>query len=192
MKALIVYAHPNPKSLNHAILEAAKAALEARGAEVKVADLYALNFDPVLRAADFEANQGGQPLPEVAAQQELVRWADHLIFVYPLWWVDRPAILKGWVDRVFSYGFAYAYGEAGIDGLLAGKKALAFTTAGTPDLVPTQATRVAAHLEAMDQGTFAFTGMEVVGHEVFNGVPMMDEAGRLAVLEAVRQRIAAL
>lgn len=63
----------------------------------------------------------------------MVSWADTIIVIHPIWWWGAPAILKGWVDRVFSHGFAYTYGPKGPEGLLAGKKALVFTSSGSDE-----------------------------------------------------------
>jgi len=74
------------------------------GKELPLRDLYAMNFSPVLAAADFSAIQNGSVCDDVRAEQEQIRAADVLIVVYPLWWSGMPAMLKGYIDRVFSYG----------------------------------------------------------------------------------------
>lgn len=133
MKHLIVYCHPNPDSFNNAIVDAFIESLKEQGHEVVVRDLYAMRFDPVLKASDFEAlHEGNTPL-DIKTEQEHVKWADAFTMVYPIWWTGLPALIKGYIDRVFSYGFAYAYGEDGtISKLLAGKKGLIINTHGTP------------------------------------------------------------
>ena len=129
MKVFIVYAHPNPKSFNHAILESFTRGLKDAGHSFEVADLYAMKFDPCLKLADF-AQFEGKPMPaDVLEQQRRVAKADAIVFIYPVWWYDFPAILKGWIDRVFSNGFAYRITEKGIEGLLKNKKALLINTA---------------------------------------------------------------
>lgn len=122
MKHVIVYAHPNTESFNHAILETVKKELEEKGHEVRVRDLYELNFNPVLGASDFISFSQGNTPADIKEEQEHISWADSITFIYPVWWAGLPAILKGYVDRVFSHGFAYAYGENGIEKLLSGKK----------------------------------------------------------------------
>src|SRR6218665_2651739 len=100
MKFLLVYAHPSDQSFNHALFRATREVLETAGHEVRIHDLYAMGFDPVLSAADMAAQKAGAPLEDVAALQEDVRWADRLFFTYPIWWYGRPAMLQGYIDRV--------------------------------------------------------------------------------------------
>ncbi|MEV6767264.1 NAD(P)H-dependent oxidoreductase [Nocardia sp. NPDC051030] len=156
MKTLIVHAHPEPKSLNSSLKDLAVSTLEAAGHEVRVSDLYAMNWNPVVNAADYgsaassplhvaadsgRAFETGTLTEDVRAEQEKLLWADTIIFQFPLWWYTMPAILKGWVDRVFTYRFAYGvgehndtqYGERYGEGTLAGKKALLSVTVGGPE-----------------------------------------------------------
>ena len=125
MKTLIVHAHPEPKSLNSSLKDLAVSTLENAGHEVQVSDLYAMNWKAVVDAADYgphassplkvaepgRAFDAGTLTPDVRAEQEKLLWADTIIFQFPLWWYAMPAILKGWVDRVFTYHFAYGVGE---------------------------------------------------------------------------------
>ncbi|MFC9994203.1 NAD(P)H-dependent oxidoreductase [Nocardia sp. NPDC127526] len=156
MKTLIVYAHPEPKSLNGSLKDLAVSTLESAGHEVRVSDLYAMKWKAVVDAADYgpeassplkvaldsgRAFETGTLTPDVRAEQEKLLWADTIIFQFPLWWYTMPAILKGWVDRVFTYRFAYGvgehtetkYGERYGEGTLAGKKALLSVTVGGPE-----------------------------------------------------------
>ncbi|NEW56112.1 NAD(P)H-dependent oxidoreductase [Nocardia cyriacigeorgica] len=156
MKTLIVHAHPEPKSLNSSLKDLAVATLEGAGHEVRVSDLYAMNWKTVVDADDYgpdassplrvaldsgRAFEAGRLTPDVRAEQEKLLWADMIIFQFPLWWYTMPAILKGWVDRVFTYRFAYGvgehsdtkYGERYGEGTLAGKKALLSVTVGGPE-----------------------------------------------------------
>ena len=109
MRALVVYAHPSPDSLTHALYEAARTALAAAGHEVVGLDLYAEELVPAMSEAERRAYHSDQPIldPMVARHAALVRWADALIFVYPTWWMGLPAILKGWLERVFVPGVAF-------------------------------------------------------------------------------------
>jgi putative NADPH-quinone reductase len=102
MRALVVYCHPQEGSFTAAVRDRVLARLAAAGAEVRLIDLYAEGFQPVLTAAEWQgyleapANRAGHE-PAIGALQ----WCDTLIFVYPTWWYGLPAILKGWLDRVF-------------------------------------------------------------------------------------------
>jgi len=154
MKILYVFAHPEPRSLNGALRDVAVEELEARGHQVRVSDLYAMGWKSEVDRADFpalkpdaalsigaaskEGFQTGTLTADVAAEIEKLLWADMLILQFPLWWFSMPAILKGWVDRVFAYGFAYGVGEHSDrrwgdrygEGTLAGKCAMLIVTAG--------------------------------------------------------------
>ena len=109
MRALVVYAHPSPDSLTHALYEAATGALTAAGHDVVGLDLYAEELAPAMSEAERRAYHSDQPIidPTVARHAELVRWADALVFVYPTWWMGLPAILKGWLERVLVPGVAF-------------------------------------------------------------------------------------
>ena len=151
---LIVYAHPEPRSLNGYLLDRAVAGLSAAGHEVVVSDLYAMGFKAVADGNDFagavpgerlvyhaasaRAYQGGDQAEDVAAEQAKLLAADAVILQFPLWWFSMPAILKGWVDRVFAGGFAIGVPKPGTrqwlrygEGRLSGRRAmLALTTGG--------------------------------------------------------------
>lgn len=154
MNVLIVFAHPEPRSLNGALRDVAVAALEAEGHRVQVTDLYAEGWKAVVDRADFPALPPEERLrvgaasaaafaeatltEDVRAAQRQLLWADALILQFPLWWYSMPAILKGWVERVYAYGFAYGVGEHSDhhwgdrfgEGTLAGKRAMLLVTAG--------------------------------------------------------------
>ena len=108
MRALVVYAHPRPESFNAAVRDVVLERLAGAGAEVKVSDLYALGFDPLLSAEahrdyeDLSINRTG--LEDEVAK---IQWCDTLIFVYPTWWYGLPAMLKGWLDRALVPGVAF-------------------------------------------------------------------------------------
>jgi len=154
MNVLIVYAHPEPRSLNGSLKEFAVRRLRAAGHEVQVSDLYAMNWKAPVDASDSldrdpearfdpsldskRAYAAGRQSSDIAAEQEKLRWADTLILQFPLWWFSMPAILKGWFERVYAYGFAYGVGEHSDarwgdrygEGNLAGKRAMLVVTTG--------------------------------------------------------------
>ncbi|MCX5543011.1 MULTISPECIES: NAD(P)H-dependent oxidoreductase [Paraburkholderia] len=154
MNILLVYAHPEPKSLNGALRDFTVRRLEAAGHAVQVSDLYAMNWKATLDAQDSVERRGGAPFDpsldskhafenglqagDIAREQAKLLWADTLILQFPLWWFSMPAILKGWVERVFAYGFAYGVGEHSDvrwgnrygEGTLAGKRAMLVVTMG--------------------------------------------------------------
>ena len=154
MNVLIVFAHPEPRSLAASLRDVAVEQLEKEGHRVQVSDLYAMNFMPTVGRADFpllgenerlkvaaasgKAFAASSLTPDVEAEQEKLLWADAVILQFPLWWYSMPAILKGWVDRVYAYGFAYGVGEHSDthwgdrfgEGTFAGKRAMVIVTAG--------------------------------------------------------------
>ena len=111
-RALVVYCHPKEGSFTSAIRDTVLARLAARGAEVRVTDLYARAFDPTLSLAEWE---GYLDTPHnrkvVASDVEDLQWADTLIFVYPTWWYALPAVLKGWLDRTLLPDVAFLMPE---------------------------------------------------------------------------------
>lgn len=135
MRALVVYAHPRPESFTAAIRDLVVERLEASGAELRVLDLWAEGFDPVMSHDElgnhFDESRNQQGLE---AHVDHLRWCDTLIFVYPTWWYGMPAILKGWLDRVFLPGVAFkmpaADGENIAPGLTHITRLALFTTCG--------------------------------------------------------------
>ncbi|MGF9965321.1 NAD(P)H-dependent oxidoreductase [Bacillus rhizoplanae] len=189
MKHLIVYAHPNPQSFNHAILETLQGQLQEKGHEVRVRDLYAINFNPVLAANDFISFSQGNTPADIKAEQEHITWADVITFIYPVWWTGLPAILKGYVDRVFSHGFAYAYGANGIEKLLTGKKSLLLSTMGNSKENYDASGMFEAMKKTTDAGIFDFTGIETVEHAFYTSVPSVDNETRKQYLEEVKELV---
>jgi len=154
MNVLIVYAHPEPRSLNGSLKDFAVARLEAAGHTVRVSDLYAMRWKPLVdtgddldheagsrfdpSAASKRAFAAGRQSADIAGEQDKLRWADALVLQFPLWWFSMPAILKGWIDRVYAYGFAYGVGEHSDrrwgerygQGTMRGKRAMLIVTTG--------------------------------------------------------------
>jgi NAD(P)H dehydrogenase (quinone) len=132
---LVVLAHPDPSSFNHAIARAAAGALERRRHAVVVHDLYSEGFDPLLPSA--EAPRGAALPAALQRHCDELADADGIVIVHPNWWGQPPAILKGWIDRVVRPGVAYAFeegdgGEGVPVGLLRARTAVVFNTSNTP------------------------------------------------------------
>lgn len=193
MKALIVYTHPRPASFNHAIYQKAKAALEDAGHDVRVRDLYSLNFKVTLDDEDLTQLESGNIPDDVKTEQEHIAWADLMVFVNPVWWQDRPALLKGWLDRVWADGFAYEIDESGPKGLLGGKKAVVFqTTGGSLDQDYATDGAKGAIVRSMRDGTLNFCAVEVLAYKTFYAVLTATQEAREAMLEEVTEVIAGL
>ncbi|MDP4164071.1 MAG: NAD(P)H-dependent oxidoreductase [Bacillota bacterium] len=148
MNVLLVFAHPEPLSLNGALKNIAIDELQKVGHSVMVSDLYEMNFKAVADKNDFLelnnsdklnyikeqyfANKNGTFVEEIKLEQEKIQKADFILFQFPMWWSDPPAILKGWFDRVLSYGFSYGPGVYD-QGNLKGKKTMLSITTGGDD-----------------------------------------------------------
>ncbi len=132
MKVLIVLAHPNTdKSFNHAIMELVKKTLTKLGHDVVIQDLYKDHFDPILTLNEEKLQESELP-KEVQIAMADVRSAQGMIFIHPNWWGTPPAILKGWIDRVFRVGFAYKFSDNGVIQLFTNKTVQIFNTSNTP------------------------------------------------------------
>lgn len=109
MRTLLIYAHPVPTSFNAAVFDVVKTALVDAGHELRVTDLYAEGFDPVLTREDREAylSDTKSLIDKVPEQVENLRWAEALVFVFPTWYYGPPAILKGWFERVWLSGVTF-------------------------------------------------------------------------------------
>jgi len=136
MKVRVILGHPDKGSFNHAIAEAALQTLQDNGHEVIFHDLYQERFDPILPAEEIPGDAEINPL--IKAHGDEISTADGIIIIHPNWWGQPPAILKGWVDRVFRAGIAYEFlegddGEGVPIGLLRAETAIVFNTSNTPE-----------------------------------------------------------
>ncbi len=147
MKAHIVLAHPEMKSVNGTLSRVSSEVLSEQGAEVTVSDLYRMGFDPCDRPEHysslsnpeafhvqteqrFHAENGTTP-PDIDEEVQRLKQADLLVVHFPLWWFGMPAILKGWMDRVFVYGAIYRSTMRHDTGFFKGKKMIACVTTGS-------------------------------------------------------------
>jgi NAD(P)H dehydrogenase (quinone) len=117
MNVLIIYAHPSSKSFTHDIFEAIVNGLQLSNHQVEISDLYKMNFQSDMTEIEYEREGFANttlPIPEdIIKEHQKIEKADCIIFLYPVWWSDCPAKLKGWFDRVYSVGYAYGYDENG-------------------------------------------------------------------------------
>ena len=135
MKVLAVLSHPVRESSCGQIFDAFIAGARDAGHEVRIADLHLEGFQPVFVPEDY-AQFDGTPMPEdVRREQARVEWSDGLVLVFPIWWWSMPAMLKGYIDRVFSYGWAWADADEPGASPLGKRKALLIATAGSPKRV---------------------------------------------------------
>lgn len=182
MKTLIVFAHPEPRSFNGALKDVAVRTLSNLGHEIQVSDLYAMGWKAGLDGGDFTGERADPGYLDLSREQEhafandslsndikleqaKVAWADLVIFQFPVWWFSMPAILKGWVDRVLSRGFAYSSGHKYGSGLLKGKRAMLCLTTGTASSLytPSGVDGDLHHiLWPIHNGILAYTGFTVL------------------------------
>jgi NAD(P)H dehydrogenase (quinone) len=135
MKITVILAHPDKKSFNYAVAEAAVKTLNANGHKVTFHDLYREKFPPVLPAREIPRDVSLPPI--ISRHCEEISGADGIIIVHPNWWGQPPAILKGWIDRVLRPGVAYTFaegdsGDGKLIGLLKANSVLVFNTSNTP------------------------------------------------------------
>ena len=189
MKHLIIYTHPNPKSFCHAILDTVVSTLIERGDDVVVTDLYEKGFSPILAASDFIAFGKGEIPADILKEQEQVSWADNLIFIYPTWWFNRPAMLQGWIDRVFSRGFAFNAHD-GFEALLSGKTCNLFVTYGGAEKdIAAALGSVDSAMSGMTIGTLALVGIDPIKPCYFFEVPTVTDEQRHSMLDQVKQTL---
>lgn len=167
MKHLIIYAHPNDTSLNSSFQKTLAVHLKQNNHEVVVRDLYQLNFNPVLSLDDIAGQLKGQVTADVKYEQEFIAWADCITFIHPIWWTGLPAIMKGYVDRVFSYGFAYRYDKGVQKGLLTGKQAVIINTHGKSHAEYSALGMDKALSLTSDKGIYMYCGFEIRNHFFF-------------------------
>lgn len=212
MRVFIVHAHPEPKSFNGAMTREATAALKSAGHEVVVSDLYAMGFNPVSdrrnfttvadagvyrqQAEEAHAAQHDGFAPDLQSEMDKLFWCDALILQFPLWWFGLPAILKGWVDRVFaSGGRIYGGGKWYDRGVLAGKRAMCSLTIGGPP--PIYSGRglngpIGDILFPINHGMLYFTGFTVIEPFLVHAPVRISAEERAAHLARYRERVLGL
>lgn len=130
-KIAIINGHPNKDSFNFGVTEAYRLGASEAGAEVREIVIRDLNFNPNLQ---FGYQKRMELEPDLLKAWEIIQWADHLVWVHPVWWGGFPALMKGFIDRLFLPGMAYKYRENSVwwDKLLKGKTAHIITTLDQP------------------------------------------------------------
>lgn len=183
-KVLIILGHPSRHSFCGGLADSYKrGALEAR-AEVREIAVGEMDFDLSLRSA----YKGTQPLePDLVAAQESIRWADHLVWVYPTWWGTYPAVMKGFIDRILLPGFAFKYRENSPwwDRYLTGRSARLIITLDAP-VAYNWLKYGSANQKALKKATLEFCGVKPVRVTSFGQVKFSSEETRRGWHEKVR------
>lgn len=183
-RILVILGHPSADSLCAGLAQSYTDGARAAGAEVRLLALGALAFDPLLRAG----YRGAQPLePDLVAAQAHIAWAGHLVWVYPTWWGAMPALLKGFIDRVFLPGFAFRYrqGSSLWDRLLAGRSAELLVTMDSPPWYYRWVQHMPGH-QQMKKTILEFSGIRPVRVHSFGPVRGADSARRARWLDRAR------
>jgi NAD(P)H dehydrogenase (quinone) len=170
MKHVVILAHPAAESFNSSVAKTYALAARGLGHEVLVRDLYAMKFDPCLQAGELPVAESFGPGIDVVAERALIGDADAYILVYPLWLNSPPAILKGYLERVFGFGFAYGRNGQGPEPLLRGKRLISFTTSGAPLYWLKETGAFEAIQTLFDRHFSEMCGLFLVDHVHFGGI----------------------
>jgi NAD(P)H dehydrogenase (quinone) len=211
MKVLLVYAHPEATSFNGSLRDVAVETLSAAGHDVVVSDLYALGFNPVAGPADMTArsneevfNLGMEQMhasqtqgfaPDIQAELDKLLAADLLILQFPMWWFSMPAMLKGWIDRVFAFGTAYDFGRTWDKGVFAGRRSMLSFTLSAPEAAFLPDGRngdMERILWPVHAGILALVGYSVLPPFISYGIPFVGESAMHAEIERYRRRLSAI
>ncbi len=207
-----MYAHPKPDSLTGALKDVAVRQLRTQGHEVRITDLYAMGWKAAADTDDFgaveepnfmlasgEAYHNGTLSPDIRAEQEKLLWADAVVLHFPFWWFGMPAIMKGWVDRVLTCGFAYGAGGTALPrygaGALAGRRAMLVVSIGGKQ--PSYSDRgingpVEDLLFPIHHGILYYTGMDVLSPFLVHDTIRLGSARFEEVAHDLRRRMSDL
>lgn len=187
MKHAVILAHPSPKSLNASIARRYVEAVESLGHEAILRDLYRMRFDPALKAPEIPGPKPPVFGKDVVAERARLADVDVFAFVYPLWFNAPPAILKGYVDRVFSMGFGFTPGFGGANPALIGRRLISFTTSGAPDHWVRDTGALSDLTRVFDRHLAGTCGLTVIDHAHFGGIVSdMTEWSVTEILDRVR------
>lgn len=216
MNVLIVYAHPERRSLNGVLNDFAVQRLRENGHAVQVSDLYAMNWKAALDANDVRERESNAPFHasrdskfafenglqsrDIEIEQDKLRWADALVLQFPMWWFSMPAIMKGWFERVYAYGFGYGVGEHSDthwgdrygEGKMSGKRAMiVITTGGWESHYGARGINGPMDdvLFPIQHGMLFYPGFDVVPPFVVYQTSRMDEARLQATRDALGDRL---
>lgn len=170
MKHAVIVAHPDPESFTHAVARHCAGAAAARGHQILMRDLYAMDFEPRLKASEIPGRPNFAPAADAAAERALLADIGHFTFVYPFWINAAPAILKGYIDRIFGLGFAFGPGPDGNRPLLAGRTMLSLTSSGAPSDWAEKTGALHAVETLFDNYIAALSGLRVLDHIHFGGI----------------------
>jgi NAD(P)H dehydrogenase (quinone) len=211
MKTLLVLAHPEPKSFNAALFQQAVATLTAERHEVTTSDLYAMKFNPISdrrnftevfnpdyfsqQAEESHASEVNGFAPDIEAEMRKVEAAEMMILHFPLWWFSMPAILKGWVDRVFAFGRTYGSGRMYEKGVFQGKRAMLTLTTGGPRSIYVPGGfngDIDVIVRPIERGILQFLGFDVLPAQIVFSPGQLTVDEREAALAAYALRLGSI
>lgn len=180
MRTLIILGHPDKKSFCSSLAESYEKGAKEKGGEVQRINLSEIRFDPILRNG---YNKIQTLEPDLVEAQRLLKWANNIVFVFPVWWSAPPALLKGFIDRVFLPGFAFRYRENSNnwDKLLTGKKARLIMTSDAP-AAWLYLMYFHPALNMMKKATLEFCGISPVNVSSFGSIKNTNEKKREGIL----------
>lgn len=185
MNHLIVYAHPSSDSFSNKIMNVAKEFSSEKEYKTEVRDLYAIGFDPILKISDIKGIRSNRIPEDIEREKNYIEWADVITFIYPIWWTGMPAILKGYIDKVFLYGMTYKKGNSGSGGLLKGKMVFLFSPMGTSNETYGKSGMLDSMKQTCDESIFKFCGMKVFKHVFFGEASSINKEMEKEYLKAI-------
>lgn len=207
MKVFVVYWHPEPRSFNAAMFRTACATLEAAGHEFRTSDLHAMRFDPVsgrknfttvkdpdylqLQVEEMYATEMNGFSEEIESEIAKIEWCELMIWQFP-WWFGLPAVLKGWVDRVFAMGRTYGRGRVYQSGVFRGKRALLSLTTGGAEAAYRKGALhgdMAGMLRPIQRGMLQFIGFDVLEPHIVYAPVRLTADERNEALAAYARRL---
>ena len=190
MKHAVIITHPNAQSFTSSVAGTYAKACEALGDSVVVRDLYRMGFDPCLKPDEMPFAQSFQPGADVAAEREVLKDCDVFALFYPLWLNAPPAMLKGYLERVFGFGFAYGGAGHSYNPLLTGRKLISFSSSGAPSEWLEETGSLSALRALFDIYFASLCGMTVLDHvHAGNIVPGASSYFIQARLDDVRKTV---
>ncbi|MDI9534449.1 MAG: NAD(P)H-dependent oxidoreductase [Bacteroidota bacterium] len=185
MKILLIYANYKEQSFTSAVRDTIAYTFHKKGHEVVIRDLYEIKFNPVLSKKDLESIEKEIFPVDIMDEQKFIQWADFICFVYPIWWSGMPAILKGYIERVFVQGYGFDFIDGEIIPKLKNKRIAIFNTTGLNNIYKDQAS-----LDALNKMTeeciFGFSGMKTVVHKYFKSIKKASNKEKIKSLEEVK------
>ncbi len=190
---LIIFGHPDPDSFNGTILKTIENKLTDKQYQFISKNLYQLNFNPILTLDDLTKMQDSTVASDIAIEHEDIKWAKNIIFIYPIWWSGQPAMIKGWIDRVFSPGFAYAFQEDGsAKGLLSDKTVMVITTTRSGENNMVESGLAAAIEKIMMEGILGFCGINTMLYKNLYGAATATETQKNEMLSEIEYLLNAI